>query len=187
LTYKWTAWPTWPRKFCCAPQIWPRTWPRRPVVLRRFVIAAAQVFQDVFKLKQWSWLTRALSEPVRTSSERAALEIDFGFMGVRLDWVDMDKQLPCPRSAPPQKNRQTLLVWRPGRLVGRWGVRPYLTSNSGSPRVFHIEYNTPPAIRPKVTVSEMTGGVLPIMPTRKILVPMNTSTMARAYLRYLKR
>lgn len=52
-----------------------------------------------------------------------------------------------------------------------------------SERVFHKENNTPPKIRLKVTPSDTAAGTLPMKPTRKIFVPMNTSTRASAYFR----
>jgi hypothetical protein len=71
--------------------------------------------------------------------------------------------------------------------------RPPATHPPGGPaegfcsRVFHNDTSTPAAIRPKVTLSDTAAGILPTMPTRKILLPMKTSTPARAYFRYLKR
>ena len=57
----------------------------------------------------------------------------------------------------------------------------------GCPRVIHIDTAMPPAIKPNVTDSENTGGILPMMPTKNILVPINTNTKANAYFKYLKR
>ena len=50
-------------------------------------------------------------------------------------------------------------------------------------RVFHSDSSTPPSRSARVTLREMTAGILPMMPTRKILPPINTSTSASAYLR----
>ncbi len=61
------------------------------------------------------------------------------------------------------------------------------STTAGCPRVFHSDTSTPPAIRPKVTLKEIAGGILPVMPTIKIFAPMNTRTRASAYYRYLKR
>ncbi|AKP91829.1 hypothetical protein LMG7053_03356 [Achromobacter ruhlandii] len=65
-------------------------------------------------------------------------------------------------------------------------VRAYSVFSSGCDapeRVFHRENSTPPPIRPKVTDSDTTAGILPMKPTRKIFVPMNTSTSDSAYFR----
>ncbi len=98
------------------------------------------------------------------------------------------KALPAERLRPRLRNRCTIggftrfLAASSGLTQIHAASRP-----AGCPRVFHSDTSTPPAIRPKVTLSEITAGILPMMPTRKILLPMNTSTRARAYLRYLKR
>ena len=58
-------------------------------------------------------------------------------------------------------------------LHDRW--RHADTATAGCPRVFHSDTSTTPPMRPKVMVNEITVGILPMMPNRKILQPMNTS------------
>ncbi len=47
--------------------------------------------------------------------------------------------------------------------------------------------DTPPAISANVTLGEITADILPVLPTIKILLPMNTHTGAKLYFRSLKR
>ena len=58
---------------------------------------------------------------------------------------------------------------------------------AGSPRVFHSDQAMPPRISANVTPSEIAGSTLATIWFQKIFAPMNTSTRARALMRYLKR
>jgi len=95
-------------------------------------------------------------------------------------------RLRAHHDEPPPAEKGALPA-KPVLAAAKGAAPPAARAPAASCRVFHSDTITPPAIRPKVTPSESAGGNLPTRPTRKILVPMNTSTSASAYLRYLKR
>ncbi|MDT4849959.1 hypothetical protein FQZ97_840970 [compost metagenome] len=97
---------------------------------------------------------------------------------------------PGKAKAPetPGESGAQVLGWKgryrsPSNSLTRQPAKSFSPSSSDWPRVLYIDTTTPPISRPRVTLREITAGILPIMPTRKIFAPMNTSTRARAYFR----